>query len=113
MLNTLHFAISFKNTDYSSESQSQTEHKGKFPHQNMRNTTKALFVKHLIPSHFLTFDHTIHFILFFLKKKYQIIHFLYHIIYYSNKKITTNQNFPLFNTTFLFFHVNHLFIFIF
>jgi hypothetical protein len=40
---------------------------------------------------------------FFSKKTYQIIHFLYHIIYYSNKKIITKQNFSLSNTIFSFF----------
>ena len=50
---------------------------------------------------------------FFSKETYQIIHFLYHIIYYSNKKITIKQIFSLSNTTFLFSHTNNLFIYLF
>ena len=38
----------------------------------------------------------------FFKNIYQIIHFLYHIIYYSNKKSITKQIFLFFNTTFSF-----------
>jgi hypothetical protein len=78
-----------------------------------RTPFKALFVNlHSITTHFLTFHHTIHFIFFKKKKPYQIIHFLYHIIYYLNKKkITTKQIFSLSNTTFSFSHINHLFIY--
>ena len=60
-------------------------------------------------SHYNTFPH----IQFFFKKKtYQIIHFLYHIIYYSNKKNHYKTNFSIFQYHFFIFPYQSFFFLI-